>query len=70
MRLWEDNKFRSHKFVIPLSVVTFFIMELTLTCFMWLATSIILSVNGLSIRSLRLLIAVLVVCNRDTMMAE
>jgi len=37
---------------------------------MWLAACVILSVKGLSISSLRLLIAVLVVCSRDTMMAE
>ena len=37
---------------------------------MLLAISFIISVKGLSIRSLRLLIAVLVVCSRDTMMAE
>jgi hypothetical protein len=37
---------------------------------MLLATSFIDSVNGLSIRSFKLLIAVLVVCNKDTMMAE
>jgi len=37
---------------------------------MWLEISLILSVKGLSIRSLRLLIAVLVVCSRATMLAE
>jgi hypothetical protein len=37
---------------------------------MLLATSIIDSVNGLSMRSFKLLIAVLVVCNKDTIMAE
>ena len=37
---------------------------------MLLATSFIVNVNGLSIRSFKLLIAVLVVCNKDTMMAE
>ena len=70
MSLWMECKFRSHKLVIHLSVITFLNIELTLTYFIWFTSFIILSVKGLSIRSLRLLIAVLVVCNRDTMLAE